>query len=408
MQHVTGFNKYFFLLKGFNKEILNLPLSFLSFMVRQMKYEKFTSHSNRVFINTIYTPFPSPSYATALKCFNRLSKGRISPFSAYISVTDRCHLNCWHCSNANAEKAKDLSLTDLMKIIRELQDFGVSCIGLTGGEPSLRDDLEKLVNTVDNRSFSILFTSGYLINADRTRALKEAGLTAIVISLDSHNKDEHNKKRQSEKAFDDAISAIENSLKAGIYTAISCVISKEMLHSKKIYEFINYVGELGVHEIRILEPKPCGKLLNSTFEDFTEHDKAKIRELQYEINRKKDLPKIMALAHINSVNNYGCNAGRTHIYINAHGEVCPCDFSPLSFGSILNEPFELIYKKMIKHFPKPSNGCIISSIYKNIIADDIDINALLIRDENKIERLLSNIGKRPVPKLFAALGFKEG
>jgi hypothetical protein len=63
---------------------------------------------------------------------------------------------------------------------------------------------------------------------------------------------------------------------------------------------------------------------------------------------------------------------------------------------------------MIKHFPKPSNGCIISSIYKNIIADGIDINALPIRDENKIERLLGNIGKRPVPKLFAALGFKEG
>jgi len=202
--------------------------------------------------------------------------------------------------------------------------------------------------------------------------------------------------------------AIENSLKAGIYTAISCVISKEMLHSEKIYEFISYVGKLGVHEIRILEPKPCGRLLNSAFEDFTEQDKSKIRELQYEINTKKDLPKIMALAHINSVNNYGCNAGRTHLYINANGEVYPCDFSPISFGNILNEPFEVIYNKMVKHFPKPSNGCIISSIYKNIIADGIDINALPIRDENKIERLLGHIGKRPVPKLFSALGFKEG
>lgn len=408
MQHVTGLKKYLFLLKGFNKEILNLPLSFLSFMVKQMKYEKFTVHSNRIFINTIYTPFPSPSYVTALKCFNRLSKGRISPFSAYISVTDRCHLNCWHCSNASAEKPKDLTLSDLTKVIQELQDFGVSCIGFTGGEPSLREDLEKLVNTVDDRSFSILFTSGYLVDEHRAKALKEAGLTAFVVSLDSHIKEEHDEKRQSESAFDDAISAIENSLKAGIYTAISCLISKEMLHSEKIYEFINYVAKLGVHEIRILEPKPCGKLLNSAFEDFTEQDKSKIRELQYEINTKKDLPKIMALAHINSVDNYGCNAGRTHLYINANGEVCPCDFSPISFGNILNESFDEIYKKMNKYFPKPSNGCIISSIYKNIIADGIDIDALPIRDENQIERLLGHIGKRPVPKLFSALGFKEG
>jgi MoaA/NifB/PqqE/SkfB family radical SAM enzyme len=407
MQHVTGFKKYLFLLKGFNKEILNLPLSFVSFMIKQMKYEKFTVHANRIFINTIYTPFPSQSYITALKCFNRLSKGKMSPFSAYISVTDRCHLNCWYCCNASAEKSNDLTVLDLAKVIQELQDFGVSCIGFTGGEPSLREDLEKLVSAVDERSFSILFTSGYLIDEQRAKALKEAGLTAIVVSLDSHNKEEHNKKRQSERAFDDAISAIENSLKAGIYTAISCVISKEMLHSEKIYEFINYVGKLGVHEIRILEPKPCGRLLNSAFEDFAEQDKTKIRELQYEINTKKGLPKIMALAHINSVNNYGCNAGRTHLYINANGEVCPCDFSPISFGSILNEPFEEIYKKMNKYFPKPSNGCIISSIYKNIIADSIDINALPIRDENKIERLLGGIDKRPVPRLFSALGFKE-
>lgn len=407
MQHVTGLKKYLFLLKGFNKEILNLPLSFLSFMVKQMKYEKFTVHSNRIFINTIYTPFPSQSYVTALKCFNRLSKGRMSPFSAYISVTDRCHLNCWHCSNASVEKPKDLTLSDLTKVIHELQDFGVSCIGFSGGEPSLREDLEKLVNTVDDRSFSILFTSGYLVDEHRAKALKEAGLTAIVVSLDSHIKEEHNKKRQSERAFDDAISAIENSLKAGIYTAVSCVISKEMLHSEKIYEFINYVAELGVHEIRILEPKPCGRLLNSAFEDFTEQDKSRIRELQYEINTKKDLPKIMALAHINSLDNYGCNAGRTHLYINANGEVCPCDFSPISFGNILNESFEEIYKKMNKYFPKPSNGCIISSIYKYIITNGIDINALPIRDENKIEYLLGHIGKRPVPRLFSALGFKE-
>ncbi len=407
MQYVTGLKKYLFLLKGLNKEILNLPLGFLSFMVKQMKYEKFTVHSNRIFINTIYTPFPSQSYVTALKCFNRLSKGRMSPFSAYISVTDRCHLNCWHCSNASVQKPKDLTLPDLTKVIGELQDFGISCIGFTGGEPALRDDLEKLVNRVDKRSFSILFTSGYLIDTHRAETLKEAGLTAIVVSLDSHIKEEHNKKRQSENAFDDAISAIENSLKAGIYTAISCVINKEMLNSGKIYEFINYVAKLGAQEIRILEPKPCGKLLSSAFEDFTEQDKTKIRELQYEINKKKDLPKIMALAHINSVNNYGCNAGRTHLYINANGEVCPCDFSPISFGNILNESFEQIYKKMNGYFPKPSDGCIISSIYKNIIADGIDIDSLPIRDEDKIERLLGDIEKRAVPKLFSALGFKE-
>lgn len=405
MEQITGWKKYIYLLKALNKEMLGLPLGFVLFMIKQMSFEKFSFHDNQVFINTIYTPFPSPSYRTALKCFGKLSKGIMSPFSVHISVTDRCHLECWHCSNTTDEAANDLAYEDLSRIICELQDAGVSCIGFTGGEPALRRDLENLISSIDNRSFSILFTTGYTIDEVRAKRLKQVGLTTIVVSLDSHIKEEHNEKRNSGTAFDDAILAIKNSLQAGIYTAISTVITKEMLYSDKIYEFVRYVASLGVHEIRILEPKPCGKLVNGNFENFTEEDRKQIRHLQYTVNKDKTLPKIMALAHINSSENYGCNAGRTHIYINARGEVFPCDFSPLSFGNLLDESFSKIYQRMNSYFPKPLNGCIISSISKYF--KEANIDKFPIRDKEKIEYLLSRLDKRPIPKLFSKLGFKE-
>lgn len=407
MEHITGIKKYIYILKGLNKEILSLPLGFVLFMMKQMKFEKLTLHNSKIFINTIYTPFPSTSYKTALKCFNKLSKGTLTPFSANLAVTDRCHLNCWHCSNvANAnDVSADLSREDLFRIIQQLQDFGVSCIGFTGGEPALRGDLEDLINKVDNRSFSILFTSGHLIDGTRAKRLKEAGLTVMVVSLDSHIKEDHNRKRKSANSFDEAVSAIKNSLQAEIYTAISTVVAKDMLYTDKIFEFVRYAAKLGVHEIRILEPKPCGKLSNIDFDFFSETDREQIRKLQYKINRDKNLPKIMSLAHINSADNYGCNAGRTHIYINARGEAYPCDFSPLSFGNLLNEPLYEIYQRMNNYFSKPSNECIISSIAKHF--EEADVNEFPIKDKDKIDYLLSRIDKGRVPKLFSKLGFKE-
>lgn len=406
MQYITGISKYRYLLKGLNKRVLNLPLGFILFMFKQMNYEKLTIHDDKIFINTIYTPFPSSSYNTALRCFVKLSKGIMNPLSAYISVTDKCHLNCWHCNNANKEVSDDLPFGDLSRIIQEVQDASVSCIGFTGGEPALRNDLAQLISKVDNRSFTILFTTGYGIDKGRAITFKKAGLTTIVVSLDSHIKKEHNQKRNSDTAFDDAVSAIKNCSQARIYTAISCVITKEMLYTEKIYEFVHYAADLGVFEIRILEPQPCGKLLNGNYDRFEEPDRNQIRKLQYEINRNKSLPKIMSLAHINSKDNYGCNAGRTHIYISASGEVYPCDFTPLSFGSLLEEPFHKIYKRMNSYLPKPSYGCIISYVSKQI--KEVGDNKLPIRDIKTIEHLLKSMGKRPIPKLFIKLGFKEG
>ena len=93
MRHITGIKKYFFLLKALNRELLTLPMGFILFLIKQMRFEKFTIHADKIFINSIYTPFPSGSYRTALKCFKRLSERKISPFSVYISLTDDCHLD---------------------------------------------------------------------------------------------------------------------------------------------------------------------------------------------------------------------------------------------------------------------------------------------------------------------------
>ena len=403
-KHCTGFKKYLYLLRAFDKELLNLPLPFVWFMLTQMRYEKFTVHNNRIFINTTYAPFPSGSYNTAIKNFYRLARGYMSPFSAYISLTNQCPFNCWHCSNAYASDLNDMSTEEVQSIIKQLQKAGVSCIGFTGGEPTVREDLETLISHVDERSYTILFTTGYYIDYQRAQSLKDSGLSVVVVSLDSHIKEEHNMKRQWSIAFDEALVAIQACLKAGIYTAVSMVMTKDMLYSQKFRDFVYFLAKTGIQEIRILDPKPCGKLNVHSEEILSAEDQSRIRSLQYEINRDPSLPSIMAYAHISSAENFGCNGGRTHVYINAQGDLCPCDFTPLAFGNLKNETFHAVYQRMQKHFPCPSSACILASIAPSL--EESRKEELPIKDTEKINDLLRQTKDTPLPRFFLKIGMK--
>lgn len=403
-KHYTGISKYLRLgAAALSGGLFGLPPKFLWFMARQMRFEKVTGLDGKLFVNTTYTPLNTRAYTTALRYFANVAKGGVNPLSVYFSVTNRCHLSCSYCSNSGGSNS-DLSFETLARSIGQAQDMGAACIGFTGGEPLLRPDLEKLISLVDDRSYTLLFTSGHLLSPARASALKAAGLTAVVVSLDSHVEEEHNSKRKSAAAYGEAVAALKNSIEAGLYTAISMVITKDILYSGRIYEFINFAAGLGVHEIRILRPKPCGKLIKGDFEILEEQDVKKFVELQYEINQDPSLPAIMSLPHIGTINNFGCSAARTHVYVNADGDVCPCDFVPMGFGNIAEEAFTDIYKRMLKSFPEHSHGCISQLAYREI--DRLSGGKLPLKDPEGIKQVMASLGKRPVPKLYRKLGCK--
>ena len=113
-----------------------------------------------------------------------------------ISVTDRCNFRCTYCMPKEIF-GKDFAFlprTDLLtfeEITRLAQIFvthGVEKIRLTGGEPLLRAQIEKLVAMlagIDGLLDLTLTTNGSLLTPVKARALKDAGLNRITISLDS-------------------------------------------------------------------------------------------------------------------------------------------------------------------------------------------------------------------------------
>jgi cyclic pyranopterin phosphate synthase len=108
-----------------------------------------------------------------------------------ISVTDRCNLRCRYCMPAEGlewlPREEILSFEELARVAGVFHDRGVAKIRFTGGEPTARRDLPRLVRLVHERcpGASLHMTTNALLLEKQAAALAEAGLEGLNISLDS-------------------------------------------------------------------------------------------------------------------------------------------------------------------------------------------------------------------------------
>jgi len=106
-----------------------------------------------------------------------------SLFSLHIEVTRKCNARCRFCDywkNKNEENRLD----DYSQIVRRFQPLHIT---ITGGEPLLRPDLDRIISrivTINSFVYVNCITNGILLNADRARKLWDAGLHQLSISLD--------------------------------------------------------------------------------------------------------------------------------------------------------------------------------------------------------------------------------
>ena len=113
-----------------------------------------------------------------------------------ISVTDRCNFRCVYCmprevfgaDHAFLDRKEVLSLEEIARVAALFVEQGVRKIRLTGGEPLVRRGLETLVEklaAIPELEDLSLTTNGSLLTPARARALRDAGLGRVTVSLDA-------------------------------------------------------------------------------------------------------------------------------------------------------------------------------------------------------------------------------
>jgi MoaA/NifB/PqqE/SkfB family radical SAM enzyme/protein-L-isoaspartate O-methyltransferase len=340
--------------------------SIAGFFKGYLSHEKVIKFNGKYVVNTQFPPFPSNAFGNLLEHFNQI--GTISQrrlYSVTLGITNRCNYRCWHCYNTGRSQT-DISFENLKKTISELKRLNVVSVTLTGGEPLVREDLEDIARLFDDKTFLSLNTTGSGLTPERAKNIKDSGVFAVGISLDSVSEEEHDKLRGKKGAFNIALKALENTAKSGIYPYIIAVASHEFLKSENFYKFMSFVYGMGALEVHLLEPCPTGKLAGRNDIVLSKTDKAQILNYQKEIAKRNDLPILSTFQYLESKDAFGCGAGLTHLYIDGSGEVCPCNLVPISFGNISNESFSQILDKMSKYFCKPRTDCVGQIIAKHI------------------------------------------
>jgi GTP 3',8-cyclase len=111
-----------------------------------------------------------------------------------ISVTDRCNFRCVYCMPKEVfgkdfqflPRAEILSFEEIERLVRVFVGLGVQKVRLTGGEPLVRRHIERLVEMLAKVSdLDLTLTTNGSLLAAKAKALKDAGLKRVTVSLDS-------------------------------------------------------------------------------------------------------------------------------------------------------------------------------------------------------------------------------
>ncbi|MCB2186894.1 MAG: radical SAM protein [Deltaproteobacteria bacterium] len=338
-------------------------------LARVSRQSKATRLDGQIYSNTFTPPYPSPAYDRYLRGLISLAEGRPVPVIANFAVTAKCPCNCWHCSFASREKKKELSTAELRQAIGQVQALGASVIGFTGGEPLLRPDLEEIIASVGPDSTPLLFTTGFELDRARVRRLKEAGLKMPVVSLDHHTAAVHDRGRRRAGMFDTALKALELFREEGFYVSVSFVPTRELMDDPAdLWRTIEFFRAQGVNDMRLTSPILSGRLTARPEEKLTPANVAAIHDIQRKCTTTPGYPGVFAYDYFESQRFYGCGAGFNYLFVDAEGNVCPCDFTMISLGNLREAPLAEIWQAMSGRFRLPGVTC-----YANRINDTLAV-----------------------------------
>jgi cyclic pyranopterin phosphate synthase len=182
-----------------------------------------------------------------------------------VSVTDRCNFRCVYCmpkevfgrDYAFLERRELLTFEEIERLARVFVAHGVEKIRITGGEPLVRRDLERLIEqlaTIDGLDLT-LTTNGSLL-AQKARALRNAGLRRVTVSLDSLDDRVFSAMNDVDFPVQRVLEGIDAAAAAGLPVKVNMVV-KRSLNEEAILPMAREFRERG-HILRFIEYMDVG------------------------------------------------------------------------------------------------------------------------------------------------------
>lgn len=304
----------------------------------------------------LYLPaYPSPAFFHALD--SKLVRRPPGPTTVVFSMTKACRYRCEHCYQRN-DRGADLDEGLMIASARAMQEAGVAMFDIEGGEPLVRlPRLLNLMRALDERAEIWVNTTGDGLTEAAIADLKAAGLYGVMISVHSPRPDVHDRMTGTPGSFDQAVAALRLFRQHGIVTAINSVLPEDELRAGGLEALMSFARSLACDFVQLIHPKPAGLWLDRRTAMQTDPDLlARVRagHLRFNSRACPDHPSLAAQVFEEDASVLGCTAGAVdRFYLNAHGEVQPCEFLNCSFGNVNEEPFGTILARMREAFREP-------------------------------------------------------
>jgi cyclic pyranopterin phosphate synthase len=178
-----------------------------------------------------------------------------------ISVTDRCNFRCTYCMPKEIfgrdyqflPRQELLTFEEIHRLAGLLVRLGVRKIRLTGGEPLLRKDIEHLVEMLSQfQDVELTMTTNGALLARKARALKDAGLARISVSLDSLDDPVFKAMNDVDFPVQQVLEGIEAAAAAGLRPIKVNMVVKREVNEDSILPMARYMREHG-HILRYIE-----------------------------------------------------------------------------------------------------------------------------------------------------------
>jgi radical SAM protein with 4Fe4S-binding SPASM domain len=279
------------------------------------------------------------------------------------AVTKACNLRCLHChADAREALANELNLEEARQAIDEMVDLGTEALFFSGGEPLLRKEfvLDLTEYCVDVGVIPAMLTNGVLLNHKVACELKEAGMMAVGIPLDSAMPERHDKLRNVPGTFEKAVNAIKACVDVDLKIAITTMALKS--NFDEVPRIIDFVANLGVEQVVLYDLVPTGRARDVMDLAMNQEQRVSLIRYLHRMQEEREMiflisggdplyPEIVSEMHrLNGTkppdlllkqfwihSSIGCHAGIQYFSLRPDGDVYPCPFLHVKVGNIRDQ-----------------------------------------------------------------------
>jgi radical SAM protein with 4Fe4S-binding SPASM domain len=288
-----------------------------------------------------------------------------APIVVVWNFTNKCNLDCLHCHQDSSPTSaeRELTTSQVFKVIDNMNDAGVAVLTFSGGEPLLRKDLYAAIERATGLGMLCTIASnGTLMTRETTANLAKAGIRRVEIGLDGATAETHDFLRNKQGSFEATVQGIRNCADVG-FDEIATTMT---LHSKNVNELeatMELAEKLGATRFYLNRLIPAGRGIDAEYLDVTPEEKIKSLETLHKKFRKS----------VNEGCGMQCYArGMTYYarvgYERSKGQLFTVSEALSGYEKMFQDKFGLGVSNIVRKLARGFSGCSVGLTYAGLTA----------------------------------------